>query len=36
MFLGSRAWPVRKAANLIAIGEFIVYTLWDPQDLTAL
>jgi hypothetical protein len=29
MFLESRARPVRKADNLTAIGEPIVYTMWD-------
>jgi hypothetical protein len=29
MFLGSRARPVRKADNLTAICEPIVYTMWD-------
>jgi hypothetical protein len=28
MFLGSRAWPVRRA-DLTAIRETIVYTMWD-------
>jgi hypothetical protein len=34
MFLGSRARPVRRADNVTAICEPIVYTLWDPQHLT--
>jgi hypothetical protein len=36
MFLGSRARPVRRADNLTAICEPIVYTMWDPQHLTTL
>jgi hypothetical protein len=36
MFMGSRARPVRKADNLIAICEPIVYTIWDPQHLITL
>jgi hypothetical protein len=36
MFLGSRALPVRGAHNLTAIREPIVYTMWDPQQLTTL
>jgi hypothetical protein len=35
MFLGTRVRPVRKADNLTAIYEPIVYTLWD-QHLTTL
>jgi hypothetical protein len=35
-FLGSRAQPVHTADNLTAICEPIVYTMWDPQHLTAL
>jgi hypothetical protein len=30
MFLGSKVRPVRKADNLTAIYEPIVYTMWDP------
>jgi hypothetical protein len=30
MFLGSKARPVRRADNLPAICELIVYTMWDP------
>jgi hypothetical protein len=30
MFLESKVRPVRKADNLTAICEPIVYTLWDP------
>jgi hypothetical protein len=30
MFLGSRAWPVRRADNVAAICEPIVYTMWGP------
>jgi hypothetical protein len=33
MFLGSKAWSVRRADNLSAICEPIVYTMWDPQHL---
>jgi hypothetical protein len=33
MFLGSRARPVRRAENLTAICEPIVWTTWDPQPL---
>jgi hypothetical protein len=36
MFLGSRARPARKADNLTAICEPIVYTMWDPRRLTPL
>jgi hypothetical protein len=36
MFLGSRARLARKAGNLTAIFEPIVYTMWDPQHLTTL
>jgi hypothetical protein len=36
MFLGSRARPVRKADNLTAVCEPIVYTVWDPLHLTTL
>jgi hypothetical protein len=36
MFLESRAPPVRKADNLTAICEPIVYTMWDRQYLTAI
>jgi hypothetical protein len=36
MFLGRRARPVLRADNLTAICEPIVYTMWDPQHLTAL
>jgi hypothetical protein len=34
MFLGSRAWPTRKAESLIAICEPIVWTMWDPAPST--
>jgi hypothetical protein len=30
MSLSSKARPVRKAQNIAAICEPIVYTLWDP------
>jgi hypothetical protein len=30
MFLGSKVRRVRKADNLTAIYEPIVYTMWDP------
>jgi hypothetical protein len=30
MFLGSKVQLVRKADNLTAIYEPIVYTMWDP------
>jgi hypothetical protein len=36
MFLGSKARLVRRADNLTAICEPIVYTMWDPQHLTTL
>jgi hypothetical protein len=36
MFLGSRARPVRKSDNFIAVFEPTVQTMWDPQHLTAL
>jgi hypothetical protein len=36
MFLGSRAWPVRRADNLVTICDPIVWTMWDPQHLTIL
>jgi hypothetical protein len=36
MFLGSRMRPARRADNLTAICEPIVYTMWDPQRLTTL
>jgi hypothetical protein len=36
MFLESRTRPVRKADNLTAISEPIVYTMWDLQHLTTL
>jgi hypothetical protein len=29
-FLGSKAWPARKADNLTAISEPIVKVMWDP------
>jgi hypothetical protein len=35
MFLESRARPVRRAGNLNAICEPTVYTVWDPEHLTA-
>jgi hypothetical protein len=34
MFLGIKSRPVRKADNLTAICEPIVWTMWDPQHLT--
>jgi hypothetical protein len=33
IFLDSRARPVRKADNLTAIFQPIIYTMWDPQHL---
>jgi hypothetical protein len=36
MFLGSKALPVRRADNLSAICEPIVYTTWEPQRLTTI
>jgi hypothetical protein len=30
MFLGSKVWLVRRADNLTAIYEPIVWTMWDP------
>jgi hypothetical protein len=30
MFLGSRTRPLRKADDIAAICEPIVYTMWDP------
>jgi hypothetical protein len=33
MFLGSKARPVRRADNLTAVCEPIVYTMWDPYIL---
>jgi hypothetical protein len=36
MFQESKARPVRRADNLTAIYEPIVYTMWDPQHLTTL
>jgi hypothetical protein len=36
MFLGSRVRPVHRADNLTAIREPIVYTMWDPQQLTVI
>jgi hypothetical protein len=36
MFLRSRARPVRKADNLTAICEPIVYTMWDPRHFITL
>jgi hypothetical protein len=36
MFLSSRERPMRKADNLDAISEPIVWTMWDPQHLTTL
>jgi hypothetical protein len=27
---GTKVWPVRRADNLAAISEPIVYTIWDP------
>jgi hypothetical protein len=31
MFLGSREWPVLEVANLAAICEPVVYTMWNRQ-----
>jgi hypothetical protein len=36
MFLGSKVRRVRRADNLTAIYEPIVYTMWDPKHLTTL
>jgi hypothetical protein len=36
MFLGSRARPVRRAENLAAICEPVVWTMWDPHNLTTI
>jgi hypothetical protein len=36
MLLVSRARQVRRADNLTAICEPIVYTMWNPQHLTTL
>jgi hypothetical protein len=36
MFLGSRARPLRRAVNLTAICEPILYTTWNPQHLANL
>jgi hypothetical protein len=36
MFLGSRVRPVRKADNLTAICEQVVYKMWAPKHLTTL
>jgi hypothetical protein len=36
MLLGNRARPVRKADDLSAICEPIVYTMWDPRHLRTL
>jgi hypothetical protein len=36
MFQGSKARPVRKARNFIAIYEPIAKTMWDSQYLTTL
>jgi hypothetical protein len=36
LFLGSTARSVHKADNLTAVCEPTVYTVWDPQHLTAL
>jgi hypothetical protein len=33
MFLGSKVRPVRKADNLAAICEPIIYTMWDAYHL---
>jgi hypothetical protein len=33
---GSSAWPVHRTNYLIANSEPTVYTMWDPQHLTAL
>jgi hypothetical protein len=36
MFMGSRGRPARRAGNLTAICEAIVYTVWGTQHLTIL
>jgi hypothetical protein len=36
MFLVSKELPARKADNLTAICESVVYTMWDVQHLTTL
>jgi hypothetical protein len=36
MFLGSRERPVRRADNLTAICELILWTMWNPRHLTTL
>jgi hypothetical protein len=36
MFLGSRAFLVRKTDKFTAICEPILYTIWDPRYLTTL
>jgi hypothetical protein len=36
MFVGSKVRRVRKADNVTAIYEPIVYAMWDPQHLTTL
>jgi hypothetical protein len=33
---GDKEWPVRKADNLTAICEVIVYKMWELQHLTTL
>jgi hypothetical protein len=33
---GGKGWPTRKADNLIAICEPIVYKMWEPRRLTTL
>jgi hypothetical protein len=34
--LGGKGWPARKADNLTAICEPIVYKMWEPRRLTTL
>jgi hypothetical protein len=36
MYLGSRAWPVRRADNFTAICEPIAQTVYEPLQLTTL
>jgi hypothetical protein len=33
---GAKGWPARKAENLTAIGEAIVWKMWEPQPLAIL
>jgi hypothetical protein len=35
MFLGDKGRPARKAENLTAICESIVFKMWEPRRLTA-